>query len=482
MFEKRIHLARAAAEVDVPDLDEDEYVEGEDILVNECWQLAFEIMREKMNPPAAESLQKRFVEVGALEDLVHGLLPDVYHKYVADHAAKTSAEGQHKGKRGAKGGKGKGSKGREAKGVGKAEAKAESKAKAEAKAESKARPATKMERICTPSPSRRPRGGGREPAGNPVEVRWSGGPSGSRGSSPPRRRGGSPPRASGLQEHRPSGNRPSGSRPSGSSGPHGGRPWGTVRAAEDTDAMLEAPVVVDTRDEPPLPARLVHGARVDFLVQTCGIPEQAVRDGIWAEWQNVHGWNVMHFLAESLNKQHLTAEAYRNLEVDTFVWRFVYRGGDLDAHVDPGPSAAGKTPLLMLCQVQTSKAARTESHERDVAGLAECLLKYGASPIKCMGHGNGRAPLSHALAHGRMMVVKALIRYGASPYDVDANGDTAVEVARRNRTPAGQQNLKDALTFFDARPRGPRRPRAPSPSPSPDPKRMRTIDIDDIEL
>ena len=79
-----------------------------------------------------------------------------------------------------------------------------------------------------------------------------------------------------------------------------------------------------------------------------------------------------------------------------------------------------------------------------------------------------------------MQVVKALIRYGASPHDQDANGDTAVEVAGRNHTPAGQQNLKQALAFFDARPRGPRRPRAPSPSP--DPKRMRTIDIDDIDL
>ena len=225
-----------------------------------------------------------------------------------------------------------------------------------------------------------------------------------------------------------------------------------------------------------MPPQQIRRARMNFLLKVCGVPEEMIFDSTWAEWQDVHGWNVMHFLAESLNKQYLDPDEYANLEVDTFVWRFVRRGGDLNARVVPGPRAAGKTPLLMIVQVQTSKAARTESHERDVAGLAECLLKYGASPTKCMGHGNGRAPLSHALAHGRMMVVAAFIRYGASPYDVDDQGDTTVEVASRNHTAAGRQNLQDAISMFDARPRASYGARASGPSP----KRARQME--DIDL
>ena len=240
--------------------------------------------------------------------------------------------------------------------------------------------------------------------------------------------------------------------------------------------MMEHPVFANAQEEPPVPSQQIRRARMNFLLKVCGVPEEMILDTTWAEWQDVHGWNVMHFLAEGLNTQYLEPDDYAALEVDTFVWRFVRRGGDLNARVEPGPRAAGKTPLLMLCQVQTSKAARTESHERDVAGLAECLLKYGASPTKCMGHGNGRAPLHHALAHGRRLVVAAFIRYGASPYDMDDQGDTTVEVASRNHTVAGRQNLQDAISMFDARPRASSGARASGPPP----KRARQID--DVDL
>ena len=137
--------------------------------------------------------------------------------------------------------------------------------------------------------------------------------------------------------------------------------------------MMEPLEFANAREEPPEPSQQIRSARMDFLLEKCGVPEEAIVDAQWAVWKDVHGWNVMHFLAESLNTQYLNTDDYAALEVDTFVWRFVRRGGDLNARVEPGPRAAGKTPLLMLCQVQTPKAARTESHERDVAGLAECL-------------------------------------------------------------------------------------------------------------
>lgn len=139
--------------------------------------------------------------------------------------------------------------------------------------------------------------------------------------------------------------------------------------------------------------------------------------------------------------------------------------------IAPGPRAVGKTPLLMLCQVQTPKSRRGETHEADVARLAESLLKFGADPCLCMG-GNGRLPLSHALAHGRMRVVEVLIRYGASPYDIDENGDTPQEVARLNATAHGRANLEDAIQMFAAR------PRAAGPSG----KRRRTTTVEDCDL
>jgi ankyrin repeat protein len=76
-----------------------------------------------------------------------------------------------------------------------------------------------------------------------------------------------------------------------------------------------------------------------------------------------------------------------------------------------------------------------------------------------------------------MMVVKALIRYGANPYEVDDQGDTSVEVASRNETAAGQQNLQDAISMFDARPRASSGARASS---GPPPKRARQLE--DIDL
>ena len=104
-----------------------------------------------------------------------------------------------------------------------------------------------------------------------------------------------------------------------------------------------------------MPSQQIRRARMNFLLKVCRVPEEMILDATWAEWKDVHGWNVMHHLAECLNTQFLTPVEYADLEVDTFVWRFVRRGGDLNARVEPGPRAAGKTPLLMLCQVQTKK-------------------------------------------------------------------------------------------------------------------------------
>ena len=72
----------------------------------------------------------------------------------------------------------------------------------------------------------------------------------------------------------------------------------------------------------------------------------------------------------------------------------------------------------------------------------------------------------------------ALIRYGASPYDMDDQGDTTEEVASRNRSAGGQQNLKDAIRMFAARPRASSGPRAPS---GPPPKRARG-QIENVDL
>ena len=73
----------------------------------------------------------------------------------------------------------------------------------------------------------------------------------------------------------------------------------------------------------------------------------------------------------------------------------------------------------------------TPRHEEDVAKLAECLLKMGADPKLCMA-GQGRLPMSHAVSHGRWQIVEHLVRYGASPHDVDQLGETPYEVCKKD--------------------------------------------------
>ena len=144
---------------------------------------------------------------------------------------------------------------------------------------------------------------------------------------------------------------------------------------------LPPPEYGDASVEPPNAPARVRRERVKFLKDICGVPEDALLDGSWAKWRDADGWGSMHHLAECVNAQKIAAAEYDDLMVDSLVWRFVRRGGDLSARVMPRPRAAGKTPLLMLCQVQTSNTARGEEHEAAIASLAECLLKWKADPF-----------------------------------------------------------------------------------------------------
>ena len=59
--------------------------------------------------------------------------------------------------------------------------------------------------------------------------------------------------------------------------------------------------------------------------------------------------------------------------------------------------------------------------------------------------------MSHAITQSRMLIVEALIRYGASPYEIDDKGDTPVEHVRQDRRAAS--HMEDAIQMFEARPR-----------------------------
>ena len=83
--------------------------------------------------------------------------------------------------------------------------------------------------------------------------------------------------------------------------------------------------------------------------------------------------------------------------------------------------------------------------------MAECFLKMGADSKLCM-QGQGRLPMSHAVSHGRWQIVEHLIRYGASPHDVDKLGETPHELCIKD-TKFGKKYQEWLSNLWDRRPR-----------------------------
>ena len=215
---------------------------------------------------------------------------------------------------------------------------------------------------------------------------------------------------------------------------------------------------VPAEDRPEEASDEVKAARFSFMTDLVGmspdmILQKTAKDEYgrapWADHCDSNGWTLVHHLAESLNTQRLSPDEYDKLEVESWLWKFRDRGGNIDAFVSKGQKAVGKTALLMLCMFQGRSASA--KHEQDVAQLAECLLKMGADSKLCM-QGQGRLPMSHAVSHGRWQIVERLIRYGASPHDVDKQGETPHELCIKD-TKFGKKYQEWLSNLWDRRPR-----------------------------
>ena len=92
--------------------------------------------------------------------------------------------------------------------------------------------------------------------------------------------------------------------------------------------------------------------------------------------------------------------------------------------------AAGFTALHLLAKPRQQWSSGQLS---DVLGLAEALLKHGASVNPRVLH-SGRTSLGLAASSGQEAMVRLLVRYGACPEDKEGNdGQTPIEICRKGR-------------------------------------------------
>ena len=186
------------------------------------------------------------------------------------------------------------------------------------------------------------------------------------------------------------------------------------------------------------PGGNVQAHRMEFLRMYCELPEEALLLDDWAAMSHpTSGWQVLHFLAQAVNRSHLQVPAgctRRPLELlggaDSLVQALLRRRCDLDCPISQSAAAApGFTALHLLAKPY--QKWRPEELD-DVLALAAAILQHGGCANPQVAH-TGRTPLAIAASSGQEKMVRLLVRHGADPAAPEGDGVTPMELCRRGR-------------------------------------------------
>ena len=180
----------------------------------------------------------------------------------------------------------------------------------------------------------------------------------------------------------------------------------------------------------------VEAHQLEFLRLYCEVPERWISRQ-WGGFRHSSGWQVLHFLAQAVNRGHLLAPAgcpRQGLEVlggaDSMLEEVLDHGGDLDATVsESADCAAGFGALHVLAKPYHRWSA---DQLDDVLSLAKAALQRGCRADLRVPH-TGRTPLAIAATAGQEQVARLLVGHGADPTVVEGGGMTPIQLCRRGR-------------------------------------------------